>query len=188
MCFYAFWLGHETKIFIVEGKIDGITEINQTQAWVDHKTQSRTYDLYPYLPQFLTYTWATGLSWGILNYIALHETYDPKKTFRRKITMYPKHMIEAWEKRMLDIFTQINIRLQWGDHQWPDNGVDDLFYKIRNQESCAGKYFTPCQFTQLCEIDFAAKPLLETIKASNYIKVEKWTPWHQPTAGEENGE
>src|SRR5206468_5908043 len=35
-------------IYIVSGRFDGITQISVGRAWVDHKTQAKEMDLYPY--------------------------------------------------------------------------------------------------------------------------------------------
>jgi len=171
---------NEECLYIVTGRFDGLVETGSGTAWVDHKTQGREMDLYPFNPQFLTYAWATGLEWGIINYIRMHQEYDKNKTFKKQPIMFPKHLVKSWEVKMLRIFREIH-----------DKFLDPIllqarFYYDRNEESCAGAFKSkPCQFCQLCEIDPVDKNRIAQVKASNYQVVPKWEPWKLE---EENGD
>lgn len=161
-------------LFIVEGRFDGITQINNAQAWVDHKTQGRMMDLYNYCPQFLTYAWATGYEWGIINYIRMHQEYDKKKTFKKALIYFPKHIVQDWEYRMLKIFFEIR------EVFYEPTLLFQRFWNLRRPNNCAGPFKSnPCQYCHLCEIDPRDKILLDTVKASNYTKVAPWQPWSQ---------
>ena len=163
--------------FIVEGRIDLISPIH-TQGlycWIDHKTQSKNYTLYNYIPQFKTYAWATGYNYGMINYIGMQEDKDSsllKKgfLFKRNLIHFPTEMIQAWEKTMLNIFYTICRKLTITD------APEEVFNVARNDSACAGAFnYNPCQYTYICE-EFNPE-MKQRIKEFKYTVREPWTPW-----------
>jgi len=150
-------------VFIVEGRIDLLVNVNSlggVLAFVDHKTQSRENTLYKYTPQFLTYAWAAGVEYGVVNYIGFQSTGGAQKWFRREIIPFPKYVITEWEKQMWSIFYKIA-----GGGQ-----------REKNLGSCSGSFQSnPCQFVKLCETE--SPELRSNIMSSSYLKSEKWRPW-----------
>ena len=166
--------GHDF-IYIVEGKIDLISKTNHPKpfdCFIDNKSQERLKELYPFKPQFLTYAWATGFKWGIINYFRLQQKYDAEITFRRKLIYFETWQIEKWKEVMLKIFKAIHEVMYI-------NEIDDM-NKLRpemfeqNLNSCSGAHESfPCQFAMVCENPGQE----EGIKKVYYNKREKWSPW-----------
>lgn len=158
-------------LFIVEGRIDLITEISNQTCWVDHKTQGAAKRLYKFKPQFLTYAWATGYSKAIINYIRLHQTYNEKDTLVKEVIDFPPFIIKEWEDTMLrKVFFPLA-------HILEHNGMDCTSNNFeKNRGSCSGAYDSaPCMFTQLCETQ--SPEMQESIKNFAYVKIKPWRPW-----------
>ena len=156
------------RLFIVEGRIDLISTINGERLWMDHKTQSTQGNLYKYKSQFLTYAWATGYKYGIINYIRLHAKYDDRHTLVRETIQFPQHLILRWEERMLHLFFELAKVIE------SSNGDSEHFK--REPGACAGAFEkSPCQYTQICETESAE--MREQIKKFHYIKRTPWSPW-----------
>jgi len=155
---------NEEIVFIVEGRIDllvNISSLGGVLAFVDHKTQSRENTLYKYTPQFLTYAWAAGVEYGVVNYIGFQTTGGASQWFRREVIPFSKYLITEWEKQMWSIFYKIA-----GGGQ-----------REKNLGSCSGSFQSnPCQFVKLCETSDPG--LRSNIEANNYLKSPtKWRPW-----------
>jgi hypothetical protein len=149
-------------VFIVEGRIDLLiqTQSFEGDAFVDHKTQDREGTLYKYTPQFRTYAWATGMKYGIVNYIGFQKTGTPALWFKREIIPFSPYLIREWEGAMKSVFFDI---VGGGSRK-------------QNLGSCSGAFNKfPCQFTKICETE--SQELRESIIQVNYIQGEKWRPW-----------
>lgn len=157
-------------MFIVEGRIDLLSEIQGEPCFVDHKWQDAARRLYDYRPQFLTYAWATGFKYGVYNYVRGGKEVGAN-TFERKLVHIPKWMVRRWEKKMYEVFTTIYHLLSYEGSRFEES----RFQSMSNLGSCAGAYdSSPCQFTQICETQ---KPALVTAIKEMYYKEERWTPW-----------
>ncbi len=154
----------EKFLFIVEGRIDLISETNQHEIlWVDHKTQERVTNLYNYTPQFLTYAWATGYKYGMINYFGLQKEVQ-RDTFRRQLIHFPTFMLKRWEEKMLDIFNEIAYTV-----------LNKNEFKF-NWDRCAGAFNSnPCVYTHIDELE--SETLKKNIKAFKYEKVAPWHPY-----------
>jgi hypothetical protein len=157
---------NEYFLFTVEGKIDGIAEMQAgsdlIQLFVDHKTQSRQSNLYPKRIQFRTYSLATGLSRGMINYIGLQQKLE-QGMIRREVMMFSPALIRAWNNELITQF-----------HKAVQMITSGIFEK--RYSSCEGKY-GQCQFTELCE---QMNPeILYIIKEAKYEKRPEWLPWSQ---------
>lgn len=150
-------LDTSTFYFVLEGRIDLIT--NQ-EVFVDHKTQSRKYDHYKFTPQFLTYSLATGLSHGCINYFSLADTVN-KDTFRRSLFTVNNDVRERWKKKVIEIF-----------HKMAYCKITGKF--DMNEVSCQDN-FGICQFAKL---DEETNPkMVEIIIKQQYRQREEWKPW-----------
>lgn len=164
----------ESKIFVVEGKIDLLTSLpDEEPCFVDHKTQDRLSYLYPFKPQFLTYSYATGFKRGMINYIRLADKIDPKTTFRRELFYIQQHQLDSWIRVMFGIFNRIYVVMSSFNLTSMDKIKADMF--IQNLGSCSGSWESnPCAYCKICEDDGQRKDL---IKQTYYTKRERWSPW-----------
>lgn len=165
----------EYCLYAVEGKIDLIYMASEESlAICDHKSQDRENHLYFYRPQMLTYAWATGLNYAIINYFGLQKKAT-EKTFRRDAIAIPDWMIKRWEDQMMYIFNhihQMDILAAGGDpKEWPN----ELKFQ-RNFSECSGSFDSnPCMYHHLCETE--SDEMRENIKKFQYHKIPKWEPW-----------
>lgn len=161
--------------FVLEGRLDLLIKLaNGELAWVDHKTQEKTSDLYSYKTQFRTYALATGFNYGIINYIGMqqdknNELLRNNKLFRRSLIHFPKEMIQEWKFKIITIFEKIYTGLT-------NENPEKYFYESKNESACAGAFDSwPCEYSAICEEfnwDFKNK-----VKDFKYTKVKPWSPW-----------
>lgn len=151
-------------VYVVEGRLDFLCEMNGIIMWGDHKTQAQAKTLYKYKPQFLTYSWATGLSRGMINYVGLQKEVE-QRSMRREVMYFPAWKLEEWKTQIMDIFNAIHHTRNF-----------DILEQKKDLSACGGAWdSSPCQFTNLCETQ--EKGLIENMKKNFYITREKWTPW-----------
>lgn len=151
-----------SHLFILDGKIDLISKMNDQIIFVDHKTQSQSKDYYNFDPQFLAYAWATNLNYGLINYIGLQKEYT-QKTLHRTLIHFPSHLIEQWKCEVLDTVF------------WPITNYFKTNFPL-NRYACGGPFRTNhCRFTDLCET--SSPELFNSIKAFKYVKIAPWSPW-----------
>jgi hypothetical protein len=156
-------LDNENFFFVLEGRIDMIGENKQgIKMWMDHKTQDSARDLYDHSIQFLNYSYATGLSYGIIDYITWAQTINDK-TFRRQLLHYSPEKLRQWKSRLLTYFYKAT------------NLIISNHYE-KNESQCGGKFNSPCEFTQLCEE--TSEHVRQGLIQINYMEREKWLPWH----------
>ena len=154
-------------LFILEGRIDLIAPIgNSTQlGFVDHKLQLRERQLYPKSIQFKNYALATGLNYGIINYIRLHQTVSAK-TLVRQLISFNSFEIRTWRSELIEIYVNVAKDLKAGDPKW-------AFARKRSQ--CSGKFGYTCQFAHICEEP--DREVGELIKLQRYKTKQEWKPW-----------
>lgn len=165
-------------IFVVEGRIDLISYFGNSQdgrkCFVDHKSQSKHTELYEYKIQFKTYAWATGFSYGIINYFGLQQEFKEDKTLRQTIISFPKLMIDEWEDEMKRIFWEIYQLVR--DSEFIISPDTNYCVFPKNLHSCAGAFdANPCMFRYLDET--YNHDMMMSIKNFKYEKVKPWTPW-----------
>ncbi len=154
-------LNNESYLFVLEGRVDLMGTLSGYTGFMDHKFQSRERSLYDRSIQFRNYSLATGLSFGIVNYIRLHKEVKAT-TLERQLIWFTPQEREAWKLELIGIFKRIAHDMQSGE-----------FPKRRN--SCEGKFGYPCEFTKVCD-----EPLVqvgEAIKQMHFVKREEWKPW-----------
>lgn len=154
------YLLYEDKdyLFILEGRIDLISETNGQPFWVDHKFQIRERELYRKSVQFKNYSLATNMDLGVINYVRFHDKITPKTFVRQPISF------SAMERRMWkEELIQFYVDFTKSDHTY------------RNRDSCGGKFGHPCEFTSICE---EYNPIARaTIKDQHYTGRKEWKPW-----------
>ena len=151
-------------LFIIEGRLDLITEVNEVTFWVDHKSQERFATLYRFKPQFMTYALATKLP-GIINYIGLQKELQNNSLRRTELITFPKWRLDAWETYLIS-----NVFIPLAKTLALNKGFQS------NYESCGGSFDSyPCQFTEICEC--GSEEMKEQVKKFKYVEIERWKPW-----------
>ena len=174
--------------FIIEGRIDLIGEIEKT-LFVDHKTQGRKSNLYKYKPQFLTYALATGLEYGLINYIGMTKECT-NDTFRRALIHFPPWKIAEWRKYIIErVFWPIGVKLKKFQYirenckdpqllEFTQSEERALFELDKRLTSCSGAFDSnSCMYAPLCETNDVQ--MIKTIKAFQYEKISPWSPWDE---------
>lgn len=132
---------HETEKykFLYAGQIDLITQTVHGNVVVDHKTYSRWYNPSFLSNQFMSYCWASGLRFLIVNRVGLQKSYDdPAKKHRRPILQYNDNHIKQWEARTIWWMEQLAFYLE--ENTWPQNPT-----------SC--DKFNGCPYKSLCNAE-----------------------------------
>lgn len=148
-------------LFILEGRVDIIGTLSGTLAFMDHKFQGRSHELYQKSIQFRNYSLALDLSLGIINYIRLHKEIT-KDTLKREIISFPPWERKWWKTELIKIYLRIAERMRSKDFEM-------------NFSACPGKYGFKCEFTKICEEHDLVT--IDAIKNQNYKQKEVWTPW-----------
>lgn len=153
--------------FILEGRIDILTEVNRINHWVDHKFQTRERSLYSKSIQFRNYCLATNCQLGVINYIRLHQEVKTT-TLERQIVSFSPIELRVWKSELIDIFRQMARDVK-------NEEKNGSYAFERRRSSCPGKFGYQCQFTHICE-----EPNLQIgdlIKVEKYKKKKEWKPW-----------
>lgn len=151
----------DDHLFVYEGKIDLIMEVQRIRAFVDHKSQMMRKNLPEESNQFLGYAWATELRLGIINYINLSPSIAPKDAFRRVICNYTPNLIEEWKQGAIE--TCLNMARDVKNNHFP---------KRRN--GCLGVYGL-CDFIDVCKQ--TNTNIIQGKLEKEFIKKERWSSW-----------
>lgn len=163
------WLLYEDseRRYILEGMIDLISVKPVMGLTVtDHKTQSRSDDIYEFNHQVMNYLAFTGANYFEYNYIGLQDAQN-KNTFRRPIYKPQPGQIEQWKKDVRTTFREMEqfLALEKQGEAFP-----------RRRASCSGKYGL-CQFHKRCEIPDDS-PYVQLVENGAYKeKEERWRAW-----------
>jgi hypothetical protein len=151
----------DLHLFVYEGKIDLIFEVQRTKMFADHKSQSWQQNLPQDSNQFLGYSWATELYTGVINFINLSASKQPKDAFRREICNYTPQLIQEWKEGVIETCLQMASHIR-----------ESRFPKRRS--GCLGTYGL-CDFINVCKqtSHFVEKGMLER----DFIIKEPWSPW-----------
>ena len=147
-------------LFILEGRIDFIGYCQDQLLWMDHKTQGRRHDLYRKSIQFKNYALATGLDFGIINYIRLTDKIDKTTLVRDPISFSPNEIFQ-WKQELIEKYVEWSSKISNG-------------HFTRNRAAC-GSGYGPCQFTPICEEYNGV--MREQIKRDQFMKRTAWKPW-----------
>lgn len=157
-------------LFIYEGRIDKIIKVVNPDdprsgflSWVDYKSQSRDYALYPNRNQFLGYSWALDTNIGFINYYGLQkEKKDPHKY---KTVFHHPELINQWRAETIATYREILAKLSFGENEFK-----------RNRYGCDSGKFGFCQFTALCDNAWTDSKITDGLTKINFEKRE-WKPW-----------
>jgi hypothetical protein len=149
-------------LFVLEGRVDLIGDLNGITVFMDHKFQGRRRALYTKSIQFRNYSMALNLSLGVINYVRLAKEIDSKETFKRELISFPLWEREWWRKELIKIF-----------HRIASSKKEEDFGK--NFSACSGKFGYQCQFTKICEEHNLVT--IQAVKDQHYKKKEVWKPW-----------
>lgn len=150
-------------LFVVEGRVDLIGDWCGRTCFMDHKFQSRERELYDHSIQFRNYSLATGIPFGVINYVRLHKSISSSTLERQLIWLTPLER-ESWLIELINIYKEIARCMSRGE--W-----------FKRRSSCDGKFGYKCEFTRICD-----EPLIEisnNLKQQSYVKREKWLPWRE---------
>lgn len=165
-CFYE----DKENIFILEGRLDLIGKLQGLDCVMDHKSQSKSSQLYGKSIQFKNYLMASKLNTLIINYIRLHDKKDIEKSWQREVVTMNSIEVEAWRRRLTQVYFRIKANVQASQR--------GSQYE-RNWNSCSGAWGgaeNACWYTQLCEeID----PKVAKNRESTLYKIDEaqWRPW-----------
>lgn len=153
-------------LFVLEGRIDAIVKQQGLIFFVDHKSQSREYEIYDFSIQFMNYSLACGLNRGMINYVGLQKDLKPDEHIRRTPLFFPPNILQRWYKCLVATFFQAAHALLTTsfEQRWEHCGNDGF-----------GRF---CQFTKLCEE--TNQNTREALIQVEYEVKEKWSPWSLP--------
>jgi hypothetical protein len=143
--------------FVLEGRIDMITS---SGIFVDHKSQSRKYDHYKFSPQFLSYSLASNISQGCVNYISVAQVIN-EDTFRRKPFSISFEQRNRWKEKLIKICKEML------------EATENNYFET-TEASCQDQYGL-CEYASIDELTDSY--MQEKIINIQYQQTEKWTPW-----------
>lgn len=172
----------ESVIFILEGRIDLLCTVgiqgNTVKAFIDHKTQERTSEMYEWTPQTLSYALATGFNYGGFNYFGLQQKYDEKTTLHRDFFFIPDWKIAHWKKYIIEeVYWRVYKETKNTDVHESFTGKDDYIWP-QNWLTCAGPDLKrACEFSEVCNAE--TPELRQLIKRQFTHVVPAWSPWNE---------
>lgn len=167
------WLLYEDahRRYILEGMIDLVCYRKETKLTVvDHKTQSRYDEIYPYNHQCMNYLTFTGADYFLYNYIGLQDKQN-ENTFHRQPFRPPPDFLPQWKRDVKNTFDEMSRYAEAIE----SGEMGGEAYPRRRHACDSGKYGT-CQFYQICKVPDDSKWL--PVVMSNYVeKAERWKAW-----------
>lgn len=151
----------ESRLFILEGRVDLIGSLGGQPIIVDHKFQMRPHKLYKKSVQFRNYALATDHLLLMINYVRLTKGIS-KDTFHRDLASFSRQELEVWRQRLIQIYEQMVEAQHTNQYE-------------QNWSSCSGKYSQECPYTPLCEE--WNKDIIEAKKRTMYWQKEAYKPW-----------
>lgn len=155
---FSFKLHEDDKyIFIYEGRPDLVVQDEGKRIFpVDHKTQSRKYDIYPFNNQAIGYCVATEATEFVYNYLKFTE----EEKFRRIPYKISDGVKRVWKEEAIAWFYKLA------------EAREKL--QFNRSYNCETK-FGLCDFTTLCEQTTEAATLWYL--DSKYKKRKRWRAW-----------
>ena len=162
----------DENLFVLEGRVDLIGQLQGLNCFVDHKFQMKTHWLYTKSIQFKNYALATRIMTLIINYVRLQKDFKPD-SLAREIVSFTPHELYEWKKRLVKIlFKMKDIIVN------PDHVMDE-----RHWNSCSGYKMTfnknepnYCFYNTLCE-ETDATMLARKQQQLFKIQPVAWRPW-----------
>jgi hypothetical protein len=154
------------NLFVLEGRIDLLANLQGIECVVDHKFQMRRHQLYPKSVQFRNYALVAKKLLFIVNYIRLTKSVD-KDTLVRELVNFTVPELLAWKLKLIDIFHRIKRAKQLGD----SGGQPE-----QNFGACPGRFNYSCYFTHLCE---EPNKEIAGFKEQQLYRINQtpWRPW-----------
>jgi hypothetical protein len=175
----------DNRRYILEGRIDLVDKCSPYGLNVmDHKTQSRKDDKYPFNHQVCNYLsymeyCKTPANYFVYNYIGLQDKLPPDG-FRRVIYKPPEGMLDQWKKEVKRTFDKVhNIRIAYNFQgefsEIPPEDVQEEWYQ-RRRSACDSSKYGLCQFHKLCGIPDDSK-YSKAVMSHYKVKEEIWRAW-----------
>lgn len=152
----------DEKIYVLEGRIDLLAELQGMTVVADNKFQLRKRELYGKSIQFRNYTMVTGRKTFVVNYVRLTKKVD-ETTFQRQVISFLPSEIDWWRGQVKEMFDHVYIDMMFGTFE-------------RRWNACSGKFGYPCEFTKLCESCHNPREYTN-IKSQYYQIKSEWRPW-----------
>jgi len=126
-------------LYIYEGKPDLVVDFgpNLGIGPIDHKSESRRNDIYPFNNQILGYCWSMDSKIGMYNYIGLQNDDQNGKVLRRETLTFSENQINQWRDDTIQWFHRILRSLNSKNY-------------LRSW-NCQGVYGV-CSFSKVCEM------------------------------------
>ncbi len=158
----------DKRVYILEGRIDGLPTYFESPCFVDHKWQEKKRVLFTKSIQFKNYALVAKVNMGYINYVRLAAETD-KDTFQRVPITFTSLDHEFWKQKLIRKFKVVEDFL----HETRMNdGIPPAHYG--NDASCGGVWH-PCSYQRLCEN--WDKKLIQIIADTNYHQRAVWKPW-----------
>lgn len=151
----------DSRLYILEGRIDLLGTINGTQCLMDHKFQERHHDLYKKSVQFRNYALVSRRNLLIINYIRFAKEIN-KDTFKREVVSFSTPELEVWKQRLIRVFDNIEKSLKYNEFE-------------QHWSACTGRYNSICKYTPLCEE--WNQEIIDVKIRTQYWQREEWKPW-----------
>lgn len=125
-------------LFVYEGRPDLVVDFGKKfgHGPIDHKSESRRFDLYTFQNQFMGYCWAMDATLGLINYIGLQTDGKDGDVLRRETFNFTQPQLEQWKEDTIKWYHRIMRSI-----------VSKSFTRSWN---CEGKY-SICQYHKICE-------------------------------------
>jgi hypothetical protein len=145
------------NLFIYEGKPDLIAKVGQDIIGIDHKHQSKMYNIFEHNNQALGYAWALDLKYFVYNYIK----FTKEDKFRRPTYQFSSEQLQQWINDTTEWFFRIKRSLTHRNF-------------CRNWSACQDKYGL-CDYTQICTQPNSN--VKDWIIKSKFKQVKKYRSW-----------
>jgi len=149
-------------LFIYEGRPDLVVNFGRNfgHGPIDHKSESRRFDLYSFQNQFLGYCWAMDSTMGLINYIGLQTDGKDGDVLRREAFNFLPSQIEQWKQDTIRWYSRIMRTI-----------VSSTYLRSWR---CEEKY-SLCSYTKICEQPNERTKLIQI--RDYYKKVDPHKSW-----------
>jgi hypothetical protein len=157
------------NLFVLEGRIDLIGQLQGMNCIMDHKFQFKRHFLYPRSIQFKNYCLVSKCLMFMINYIRLHKNPD-QFTLQRVLTSFTVPELLNWKKQLVKMFFDIKSARVSGayERRWSAcKGYGETY------DTDKPKY---CKYNVLCEE--YNQDMVQVREQQQFQVSEKiWRPW-----------
>lgn len=159
----------DDRVYILEGRIDGLPTYYGSPCFIDHKWQEKKKYIHPKTIQFKNYALAAKVNMGYINFIRLAKETD-RDTFQRVPISFNSLDHDLWKQKLIYKYRQVekfllDVRL--------NDGIPPPIY---GDDSQCGGLWHPCSYNMLCDVGYDKK-LVQILADTNYHKRAVWKPW-----------